>query len=229
MFIGHFAAALAGKRADTHVSLGTLFLSVQFLDLLWPVFLLLGWEHVRIDPGNKHVPLEFTDYPYTHSLLAALVWSLLFGLVYWARYRRRGAAVLVGAGVLSHWLLDLIVHRPDLPLAPGVATPRLGLGLWNWPIATLALEVPLYLIGAALYLRATRARDAVGRWGLWSLLLLLLVIHVGNLFGPPPPSAQAVAVVSLAVWLFVPWAYWVDRHREPRLGAPGSIPPANTG
>lgn len=222
MFVGHYAVGLAGRAKAPRISLGTWFLAVQFLDLLWPIFLLLGWEHVRITPGiTKLTPLDFYDYPLTHSLVGALGWSVLFGVGYLVlgrgeadpRKRRRGA-VLLGAGVFSHWILDLLVHRPDLPILP--EGPYVGLGLWNMPAVVLPLEAALFGAGIFLYLRATQARDAIGRWGLWSLLAFLFVVWVANFFGPPPPSEQAIGWVGLLSWLIVLWGWWVDRHRTVR-------------
>ena len=215
MFIGHYAVALGAKRAAPGVSLGTLFLATQLVDLLWPLFLLLGFEHVRIDPGNTVMtPLDFYDYPFTHSLTGALAWSLLTGLVYYGfRSKVRNALVIAGT-VFSHWILDLLTHRPDLPLGFG-NTVYVGLGLWNSLWGTLLLELGLFLAGLVLYLRCTRARDRYGSYGLWSLLVILVLIYAGNVFGPPPPSEAAIAIAGNAAWLFVFWAYVVDRHREP--------------
>jgi hypothetical protein len=225
MFIGHFGLGLAGKRAAPQVSLGTWFLAVQFLDLLWPLFLLLGWEHVRITPGYTRMsPLDFYHYPVTHSLFGAVGWSVLLAVLYLLATRsrrgrrgqpgRRRTALLLGAGVVSHWVLDLLVHRADLPVLPKIG-PYLGFGLWDLPAATLPLELALYGAGIALYLRGTRARDGVGRWGLAALLALLPLLWVGSLYGPPPPDDGVIAWSALALWLLVPWAAWVDRHRAP--------------
>jgi hypothetical protein len=213
MFIGHYAVALGAKKISPSVSLGTLLLASQFIDLLWPIFLLLGLEHVRIDPGNTvFTPLDFYHYPITHSLLAVLGWSLGFGLVYYAIRRSRRNALILGSLVLSHWVLDLISHRPDLPLIPGMET-RVGLGLWNSFIGSVVVETALIAIGAFLYLNATKARDRVGKYALWSFLLLLIILYVGNILGPPPPSIRALAMVAFGQWLFVLWGYWIDRHR----------------
>jgi len=213
MFIGHFAVGLAGRRLTPRVSLGTWFLSVQWLDLVWPLLLVAGLEHVRIDPGNTAMtPLDFYDYPITHSLAAALVWSLLFALIYYARRRDRAAAALLGAGVLSHWLLDAIVHRPDLPLWPG--GPMVGLGLWQSVPLTVTIETAMFAAGVFVYARATRPLDRTGRIALWSLVGFLYAIYLANVFGPPPPSIGALEGAGLAMWLLVPWAYWIDRHRE---------------
>jgi hypothetical protein len=212
MFIGHYGVALAGKAVEPRPSLGVWIMAAQFVDLLWPLFLLLGWEHVRIAPGaTRMTPLDFYDYPITHSLVGALGWSVAFGAVSFAVYRHARPALLLGAGVFSHWILDLLVHRRDLPIAPG-SSARVGLGLWNYPAATLLIEIPLYLIGAALYLRSTRAKDRTGSYGAWIGLALLLVIYIANM-GPPSPSVSAIAYLGLAGWLIVAWGYWVDRHR----------------
>jgi len=215
MFIGHYGVGLSGKAATPRVSLGTWFLSVQFLDLLWPIFLLLGWEHVRIRPGLMRLcPLDFYDYPLSHSLVGALGWAVGFAAVHFALRRRSRVALLLGAGVLSHWALDLLVHRPDLAVVPGRG-PYLGMGLWNFPAVEIPVELLIYGLGIRLYLRATRARDGSGRYGLAALLGLLFAIWLGSTFGPPPPSVAALAWSALGQWLFVLWAYWIDRHREP--------------
>lgn len=213
MFVGHYGIGLSGRAATPRVSLGTWLLAVQFLDLLWPVFLLLGWEHVRIRPGLMRLsPLDFYDYPISHSLVGALGWSVLFAAVYFAVKRHGRIALLLGAGVFSHWLLDLLVHRPDLAVAPG-GGPYLGMSLWNSPYVEIPVEALLYGLGVRLYLRATRAKDASGRYGLLVFLLLLPAIWLASAFGPPPPSVQAIAWSALGQWLFVLWAYWIDRHR----------------
>lgn len=213
MFIGHFAVALAAKRAAPRVSLGVLFAASQLVDLVWPIFLLLGWERVRIAPGNTaFTPLDFEHYPWTHSLLAALLWSALAMLAYaWLRKDRAGA-IVVGLLVASHWVLDFITHRPDLPLYPG-GEPRVGLGLWQSVPATLLLESLLFLGGLVVYVRSTRAVDRTGRLAWWGLVLFLVVIHFANAFGPPPPSESAVAWSAIAAWLIPLWAAWADRHR----------------
>lgn len=219
MFIGHFGLGLAGKAAVPRVSLGTWFAAVQLLDLLWPIFLLLGWEHVRVAPGiTRLTPLDFYDYPITHSLAGALAWSVAFAALYGlvqpaARWR---LASLLGLGVLSHWVLDLLVHRPDLGLLPH--GPYVGLGLWNLPAVELPLEVALYAGGAALYLRRTRPRPAAGaagRYGTWLLLLALPAFWIAAVFGPPPPDPRVLGYGGLSLWLFVLWGWWSDRRREP--------------
>ncbi len=225
MFLGHFAVGLAAKRLAPGTSLGTLFAAAQLLDLVWPVLVLAGVEEVRVEPGNTaFTPLDFVHYPWTHSLLMAAVWAIAFGLAYRWRTGRTGAAVVVGLLVASHWVLDFATHRPDLPLAPGAT--RVGLGLWNSIPATLVVESAMYLLGAYLYVTATRPRNRTGRLALGALLLFLAAIYVASVTGPPPPGATPIAIAGLLLWLLIPWAAWVDRNRqwrvagdEPRLAA----------
>jgi hypothetical protein len=218
MFLGHFAVGFAAKRVVPDVSLGILVAAATLLDLLWPVLLLLGWERVAIEPGNTvFTPLAFEHYPITHSLLAVLGWSVLSGGIYYAWTRRQRDAIVVGAVVLSHWLLDAVVHRPDLPLAPDMAY-RVGIGLWDSFGATVLLESALFVTAIWLYARGNVSRDRIGRYAFWALLGFLALIFAGAAFGPPPPDARAVAFAGLAAWIFPFWAAWLDRHRQPRVG-----------
>lgn len=213
MFIGHFGVALAAKKVAPETSLGTLILAAQFPDFLWPLFLLLGIEHVRIAPGITRVsPLDFTDYPISHSLLMAIVWAVVFAGIYYALRRSAGSALVVGAAVLSHWVLDFIVHRPDLQLYSGSAA-RVGLGLWNsWP-ATVAAEVLCFSAGLWIYLDCTRARDNSGRYGFLTLAAFLFLGWVSTLFAGAPPNVTSLAWGGIAMWLVAPWGWWADRHR----------------
>ncbi len=220
MFVGHFAVGFGAKRAAPGVSLGTLFLAAQFLDLLWPTFLLLGLESVRIAPGITAVtPLDFVSYPWTHSLAAAAAWGALFGGLFWLIRRRLRDAALLALAVVSHWVLDFLTHRPDLQLRPGSAT-RVGLELWASLPATLTVELALFLAGVVLYARATRARDRAGRIGFAALVAFLLVAYFAALFGPPPPGVAALGWGGQSVWLLVLWGYWLDRHRPARPARP---------
>jgi len=216
MFIGHAAVAFAAKKAAPKTSLGTLMMAAQFIDLLWPVFLLLGLEHVRIDPGNTAVtPLDFYDYPFSHSLLMVVVWGLVFGGVYSAVRRYRAGAIALGLLVISHWVLDFLTHRPDLPLAPG-SDIRVGLGLWDSVAATMIVEGLLFAVCVALYVQATKAIDRIGTFALWGLVTFLVVIYFMNILGPPPPDSDLIAYAGNASWLLVIWAYWIDKHRTVR-------------
>lgn len=214
MFIGHFGLGFAAKPLAPRTSLGTLFLAAQWIDLVWPTLLLLGVERVIIDPALPGLtPLAFVHYPYTHSLAAVLAWALLLGGVYFALTRYARGAWVVGALVASHWLLDALVHRADLPLSFSGAT-RIGLGLWqSAPMAAIAIEVLVFVVGVLLFWRAF-VRDASrrARWGAAALIAFLALIHLGNLFGPPPPSVQAIAWVGQAQWLLVLAGYAIDRR-----------------
>ncbi len=214
MFIGHFAVGLAAKSVKPTVSLGTYFLAVQFVDLLWPTLLLVGLERVSISPGiTEMTPLDFEHYPITHSLIMTVVWAGLALLLFYLFKKDLKAALVVAACVASHWLLDFITHRPDLPLAFSDAT-RVGLGLWNNKVLTIAVESLLFVIGLGLYLRSTRSSDKIGTYGFWGLIAFLVVIHISNIFGPPPPNVAAIAWAGHLQWIFVIWAYWVDAHRN---------------
>jgi hypothetical protein len=211
MFIGHFAAGMAGKKANPAISLGLLFLAAQFLDLLWPTLLLLGLEHVVIAPGISAVtPLQFTDYPISHSLLFVVGWGLAFGVVYFIVTKDRSGALLLGLLVVSHWVLDLIVHIPDLPLYPG-DSPKLGLSLWNSKVLTLLVEGALFAFGIYLYVKAKKQAGARISWWFWSLVLFLVLVHLLNFVSAPPPDVEAIAWAGHLQWLFIIWAWWADR------------------
>lgn len=214
MFIGHYGLALGSKRLASSVSLGALFLACQFADLLWPTLVLLGIERFRVAPGiTRASPLDFQYYPYSHSLVALAVWGVLFGLAYrivtGSAWR---AALMLSLLVISHWVLDFIVHRPDLPIVPWYGS-KVGLGLWNSVPGTLIVEYLLFGLGAWVYITSTAARDRIGSVGLWALLLFLAVAEAANVFGPPPPSATAVAWSAESMWLLIAWGFWIDQHR----------------
>jgi membrane-bound metal-dependent hydrolase YbcI (DUF457 family) len=213
VFIGHFGVGLGAKALAPRASLGSLFLAAQLIDLAWPTLLLVGLERVRIAPGSTAVtPLDFEHYPITHSLLGAALWAFGLAVAYLFATRYRRGAVIVFLLVVSHWGLDLVVHRPDLALYPG--GPKLGLGLWNSVPWTLAAEVGILGLGSWIYLRTTKPAGRTGSWALWLLLAFLLVIQAANVFGPAPPSVAAIAWVGQAQWLLVLWGWWIDRHRE---------------
>ena len=226
MFLGHFALALASKKAAPKASLGTLVLSAQFADCLWPVLLLLGVEQVRIVPGLMRAsPFDFVSYPISHSLLMQLVWGLLFGVVYLLWRRDIRTALVVGALLPTHWLLDYFAHRPDMPFYPG-GGPKVGLGMWNSLPLTLLVEYGMFAVGVVIYLTSTRpksGRDHGGRdiphpktnYAFWSFIIFLAVMYAASLLGPPPPNVRVLAISAIAIWLTIPWAAAADRHREP--------------
>jgi hypothetical protein len=212
MVLGHYGLALAMKRAAPRVSLGTLTGAAQLADLIWPLLLLVGLEHVSIVPNaNPLLRLSFDSYPWTHSLLMAGVLGVLAGGAYAAIHADRRGGVIVGLLVVSHWVLDWIVHLPDLPLYPG--GPRVGLGLWRSMSGTMVVEAAMFVVGVAVYARATRATDRAGRWGLWGFVALLAVLYVASIYTPPPASVSGLAWAALAGWLIPPLGWWVDRHR----------------
>jgi membrane-bound metal-dependent hydrolase YbcI (DUF457 family) len=215
MFIGHFAVGFASKRVAPSTPLPWLLVAPNVLDVLWPIFVLTGVERAAIDPGNTvFTPLDLAYMPWSHSLSMAVVWSVAFALLYLVRHRDRTGAIVLALGVFSHWVLDFVTHRPDMGIAPGVDT-RVGLGLWNSLPGTLIVELGMFALSIALYVRVTRAVDRVGRWALAGLVAFLLVSYFSAVFGPPPPSIVAVTVAALvATAALVPWAAWIERHRE---------------
>jgi hypothetical protein len=216
MFIGHFAVALAAKRATPRTSLGWLFAACQLPDLIWPVLLLAGVERAHIAPGDTAVtPLSFDYYPWSHSLLMTIAWGIILAGIHVAWRGDRRAALVLAALVVSHWVLDWISHRPDLPLTPW-SDARAGLGLWNSVIATVVVEGIMFAIGVWIYSRSTTPGDRTGRVAWVGLVAFLVFIYVANILGPPPKNMTAVAVSALAIWLLVWWAAWADGHRTVR-------------
>lgn len=214
MFLGHFGAGFAGKKIDKTASLGTYFMAAQWIDLIWPILILLGIEKVEVKPGISSVtPLDFVYYPLSHSLLAVFIWAILFGLVYYLIKKNLKASVVLGLLVLSHWFLDLIVHIPDLPILPGTDL-KVEFGLWNNFAATLILEVLIFGFGAYLYFRGTKAKNKAGLYSLIGLIVFLSLIYAANLFGPPPDSVEAIGIAGNAQWLIILWVYWIDRNRK---------------
>ena len=215
MFVGHTAVALAAKPYAPRASLGALLAAAYALDLIWPLLLMAGVETVRIDPGNTaFTPLAFDSYPWSHSLVMALVWSVALGAAYGAIAKDRAGAAWVGALVFSHWVLDFVTHVPDLPLVPGLST-RVGLGMWRNPALTVVVESLMFVAAIAIYWRTTRARSVWGHVSLASFLAFLVWAYVGNLTGPPPPSIQAIIWIGiLASALTIAWLAWVDRTRR---------------
>ena len=222
MFIGHFAVGFAGKKAAPRAPLAALLLAALFADVLWPVLVAIGAEEVRVAPGaTVYTPLEFVSYPWSHSLLMLIIWGALFAAFYRARPDGKRIGLVLGLLVVSHWILDWITHKPDMPLWPG--GPKYGLGLWNNPAATMTVEIAMFAIGVFLYATSTRARDKIGSIAFSAFVLFLGGFYVmDSLSGSPPPSVKAIwisALIATAVILL--WANWFDRHRDPVSGSLG--------
>jgi hypothetical protein len=217
MIVGHYGVSFAAKAADNRIPLWLLFIAAQFVDVLWAFFVLLGIEKVGIVPGiTASSPLDLYYYPFTHSLLASFVW---FGVaVVGYRLLRPGKGtwrmgLIVGAAVLSHWVLDLLVHRPDLPLYDDAA--KVGLGLWNYPAVSFLLEAGLLLGGMWLYLRGTFPVNTGGKYGIPVLSAILLISLAGTSVGPALPSPAAYATVGLISYFLAAGAvYWLERKRK---------------
>ena len=220
MFIGHLALGFGAKKFAPQVSLGILFLACQLADIIWPNLVLFGIETLRIQPGaTVMTPLDFSSYPYSHSLVALLLWSLIFAVLYMALSRAGlKAAFVIAALVLSHWILDVLTHRPDIPITLDESS-KIGAGLWNYPIIAIPFELLLFGFGVWLYHSCTTPLNRKGNIGFWVLVLFLLTLYVANVFGPPPPSAIAVAWSAQAMWLIIAWGFWVDHNRVTRADA----------
>ena len=216
MFIGHYGPAYAIKRWQPELPIFILFIAVQLVDVAWAIFVPLGIEKVRIVPGITATnPLDLYYMPYTHSLVAAIVWGVMGGAVY-ALLRRRPRAVrvgvAVGAAVVSHWVLDFLVHRPDLPLYDNTA--KVGLGLWNFPLVAFALEAGLLLVGMLIYLRGSRGLDRIGQIGPLAFLVAMALIQAMVFWGKPPETPNEAAVMAfVSYFVLAGVAEWLDRHR----------------
>jgi hypothetical protein len=220
MFIGHFGTGLAAKKIDENPSLGTYFLAAQFIDLLWPIFLLMGIEQVKIERGNTvFTPLNFIYYPFSHSLLGAIFWALLFGAIYFLIKKDLRTSIILGALVAGHWVLDFISHRADLQLVPW-SDFRVGLGLWNSLPLTIIVEGLIFFAGAWLYISYARANNKRGFYRIWGLLIFLVVIYINNIYAAPPPTDKAIGVVGLSQWIIIAWGYWIDKIKVPKMEIP---------
>ena len=215
MFIGHFGVSFAAKKFAPKVSLATLFIATQFVDILWPFLLVFGVEKVAVTPGyTKTNAFEFLHFPYTHSLFMGLIWGVIVGGIHWLVKHDKRSALVIGICVLSHWLLDVIVHTADLPLLP-FGDYKVGLGLWNYVGITLIVETIIFLAGAFVYASVTKAKNKVGKWSLWMLIILLLIITLSNTFGPTPPNSVMILFYSFVILIaiIVGLSYWVDKNR----------------
>lgn len=224
MFIGHFAVGFAGKKFAPRTSLVVLLAAPLFLDLLWPVFLLFGWEHVRMVPGITHYnPLDLYDFPWSHSLLMSLVWATAFSLLYYRATRYRAGGLVIWIGVVSHWILDWVTHRPDMPLYP-VAVLALASAYGNHVAATMTVEIAMLGVGVWIYASVTRARDRIGRYAFYNYAIALLILFVGDRFDTALPTVSEIiwsGLIAEAVLLVWPW--WFDHHRDLRAGVSPAV------
>ncbi len=217
MFVGHYAAALALKKFEKRASLGVLFLAVQFVDILFFPLVLLGIERLNIVENftqSTHFELEYM--PFTHSLLASILWAgAAYGLFRWVIVKKNSVALVVALAVFSHWLFDLVVHTPDLPLWSD-ASFKLGFGLWNSATATYALEAIILLSALWLYLRSTSASTTLGKYGMTIFAILLLLVNVVNIFGPLQGDSKLVLAITAltSYFLFAAVAFWLDTRRS---------------
>lgn len=216
MFVGHLAVAFAAKRAKPEVPLAWTVTAVSFIDLLWPVFLLLGIERVEIAPGVlAATPLDFVHYPWSHSLLMVVVWSVAYAMLAGLRGIKRDALPMLGLLVLSHWLLDLVTHKPDLPLFPW-GGPKYGLGLWGSIAGSLSVEALMWIAGLAVWFSVRRPRGLNGWLALGSFVLVTTALWASGPFAGAPPDAQSVAISALMGFSIIPWAWWIERSSERR-------------
>jgi membrane-bound metal-dependent hydrolase YbcI (DUF457 family) len=226
MFIGHFAVGFGLKRMAPRVSLALLIASAVWADILWTGFLLLGWEHARISLGDtRWTPLDLYDYPCSHSLLFLAFWATALAILYRVYRADTFGAAAIWLGVVSHWLLDWITHRPDMPLYPNGA--KHGLGLWNSIPGTLVVELLLFAAGVWLYATCTRPRDRIGRTAFWIYAAVLLSLYIGDRFTAPPGTIRELALSGLiATTVLLAWPWWFDRHRAPLHSLPSNTRPS---
>ena len=215
MFIGHFAVGFASKRVAPKSSLAVLLAAPLLADLLWPAFLLVGIERVQVTPSNNpFLNLTFVSYPWSHSLVMGLVWATLFAGTYYARTRYTPGAAIIALGVVSHWVLDVITHRPDMPLSPW-SSRVYGFGLWESVPSTVIVESAMFMAGIWVYTRCTAARDRIGRYARWGLVAFTAVGYVMSLVPAKPPSVTAIGWTALSLGILtVVWAWWADGHRN---------------
>jgi len=217
MFVGHYGVSFVLKSVDRKTPLWILFIAVQLVDVFWSFFVIVGIEKARIVPGiTASNPLDLYYMPYTHSFIAAIVWSLISFMIYRLLPNAGGRreALIVALAVLSHWFLDLLVHRPDLPLYAD--TYKVGIGLWNYPVPAFLLETGLLLIGMTLYFRATVAKSPMGKYGMIVFGVVMAIIQAALFFGPlvahSSTGAALIALISYSIFAWV--AYWLERKRS---------------
>lgn len=219
MFVGHYSVSFFAKSLEKSIPLWVLFAAVQLVDIFWAIFVLTGVEKLRIVPNfTRSNAIDLYFMPYTHSLIGALGWSVTAFFPYYLWRGKQSsrpifAAVLVGAAVFSHWILDFIVHTPDLPLY--AETNKVGLGLWNLPEVSLPLELLLLVAGFWQYQRQTSAKSSAGKYAAGVFVGFLILLQIYSFFGPAPESVSGFAVLALVFYLiFVALAFWLEKLRS---------------
>jgi len=217
MFVGHYGVAFAARGAEKHIPLWAYFVAVQWVDILWTVLVFFGIERVHVEPGvNPSGPLVFDYYPYTHSLMSAIGWAAVaYGLFRFVLTRKQGsqlAAGILALCVFSHWVLDLLVHLPDLDLVD--ESHKVGLGLWNYPMLELGTELVLLFGGLAFYFARnpglSRARKVT-----WVIFCLVMTaFQLAGSFGPPPPSIKIMAVSGFVLYAGFAFIAWLIEQRR---------------
>ena len=220
MFVGHYSVSFALKKTDRNISLGMLFLAVQFVDILWAIFVLLGIEKVRITPGfTESNSLDLYYIPYTHSLPAAILWSLLLaGIFYFYHSANKESAFRIsaamGLAVFSHFVIDLLVHKQDLPMIGN--SFKIGFGLWDYRWYAFITETGILFAGFWLYLQATTGTGFSGKYGMWIYIAFLQMVNIINFFFNPPPTNSNIAAISALASYFAlaAIAFWLDKKRN---------------
>jgi hypothetical protein len=216
MFVGHYSVAFAIKSDENRIPLWVLFVAVQFLDYIWATLVLLGIEKLRVIKGfTAGSMIDSYYHPYSHSLVAVLIWSALGGLVYKKSWQARAsnfAALLVGVAVFSHWILDFIAHPRDLAIYDN--RWKVGLGLWNYRGLEFGLEIALLAGGIILYL-ARNAMSKARKMAVIGFGIALVVVQVGDTFVPRTPLSDKATAMGVWIFytLFVVVAYLLERTR----------------
>jgi membrane-bound metal-dependent hydrolase YbcI (DUF457 family) len=221
MFVGHYAPALAAKAVAPRVPLWVLAFAVQFMDVVWAILVLLGIEKLRIEPGFLAASdLDLFYMPYTHSLPGSLILSAILGGVYFL-FRKAdgaGAAFVVALAVFSHWIADLIVHAPDLPLWGNEF--KVGFGLWAYREIALALEIGLLFAGTAWWMSVSKPKGTLGPIAIWLMFAVLTALQLAQVFVIKPDSPPAMASSALATYFgFTLLAWLLERTRTPKQTA----------
>lgn len=204
MFVGHYSVAFAAKTERNKIPLWVLFVAVQFLDYIWATLVLLGVEKLRVIKGfTSGSMLDSYFHPYSHSLIAAILWSVVAAAGYRPLCRllgytyTRSAAFIVGLAVFSHWILDLIAHPRDLAIYDN--TWKVGFGLWNYRDPEFALEIALLAGGIILYLMRN-VMPAIRKKAVIAFGIVLVVVQIGDTYVPRTPLTDKATVIG--VWIF---------------------------